>query len=189
MLSWLVHGSTAAEVVGLNELREVWGEPPVWLTFQSYHLMIAIGMLFIVSTLYASYLRWRGTLYETRWLLWYFVFAVGLAFAANESGWVTAEVGRQPWIVYPTLQNGMATGGLRTSDGVSEAIGPEHVLGSIIMFSVVYLMLFVLWIILLNNKIQHGPEPVKLPERESPKRALDAAAKRVDHRRSLTETD
>ena len=116
-------------VPGLDELEADWGTPPVWLTFQSYHLMIAIGMLFIATTLYASYLRWRGTLFTTRWLLWYFVFAVVLAFVANEAGWVTAEVGRQPWIVYPTMTDGVLGGGLRTSDAVSEAITREHVLG------------------------------------------------------------
>jgi cytochrome d ubiquinol oxidase subunit I len=187
MLSWLVHGDAAAEVAGLDQLESTWGRPPVWLTFQSYHLMIAIGVLFIVSTLYASYLRWRGRLFETRWLLWYFVFAVGLAFAANEAGWVAAEVGRQPWIVYPTVQDGQVVGGLRTSEGLSEAVSAEHVLGSIIMFGVVYFLLFVLWIMLLNNKIQHGPEPVDGDGQPSPHRVLDAAAKILDRRGSLTE--
>jgi cytochrome d ubiquinol oxidase subunit I len=187
MLSWLVHGDASAEIAGLDKLAPTWGQPPVWLTFQSYHLMVAIGVLFIVSTLYASYLRWRGRLYETRWLLWYFVFAVGLAFAANEAGWVAAEVGRQPWIVYPTVQDGQVVGGLRTSDGLSEAVRAEHVLGSIVMFGVVYLLLFVIWIMLLNNKIQHGPEPVAVEGRSSPAGVLDAASKILDRQGSLTE--
>jgi cytochrome d ubiquinol oxidase subunit I len=149
--------------------------------------MVGIGVLFIVSTLYASFLRYRGTLFETRWLLWYFVFAVILAFAANEAGWVAAEVGRQPWIVYPTLIDGQLVGGLRTSDGISEAVRAEQVLGSIVMFGVIYSLLFVLWIVLLNNKIQHGPEEVAAVERESPRGVLDAAARRVHHEGSLTE--
>ena len=85
MLSWLVHFDAAAPVAGLNDLEADWDRPPVWLTFQSYHLMVAIGMLFIVSTLYASYLRWRGTLFTKRWLLWYFVFAVLLAHRRQRS--------------------------------------------------------------------------------------------------------
>ena len=133
MLSWLVTGDAAGEVAGLDKLEPTWGRPPVWLTFQSYHLMVSIGVLFLVSTLYASFLRYRGTLFEKRWLLWYFVFAVLLAFAANEAGWVAAEVGRQPWIVYPVLQDGQIVGGLRTSQALSEAVTAEHVLGSIIM--------------------------------------------------------
>jgi cytochrome d ubiquinol oxidase subunit I len=189
MLSWLVHFDAAAPVPGLNDLEGQWGRPPVWLTFQAYHLMIAIGMLFIVTTLYASYLRWRGTLFTKRWLLWYFVFAVVLAIVANEVGWVAAEVGRQPWIVYPTFTNGVLGGGLRTSDAVSEAIGPEHVLASIIMFGIVYLLLFILWLMLLNNKIQHGPDPVDGSKHTAAEGAIDAAARRAGHRRSLTETD
>ncbi len=187
MLSWLVHGDVAAEVAGFDKLEETWGQPPVWLTFQAYHLMIAIGMTFIVSTLYASYLRWRGRLFETRWLLWYFVFAVLLAFTANEAGWVTAEVGRQPWIVYPSLQAGRLSGGLRTSDGLSEVVAAEQVLASIVMFGVVYLFLFVLWLLLLNSKIQKGPEPVEAADRSSSRGMVDAATQRPSHRASLTE--
>jgi cytochrome d ubiquinol oxidase subunit I len=187
MLSFLAHGSAAAPVAGLNDLNAQWGQPPVWLTFQAYHLMIAIGMLFLITTLYASYLRWRGTLFTKRWLLCYFVFAVVLAIVANEVGWVTAEVGRQPWIVYPTITNGVLSGGLRTADAVSEAIGPAHVLSSIIMFGVLYLLLFILWVILLNNKIQHGPEVAIVGVHTSPQGLIEAAARRPDHRGSLTE--
>ena len=121
-------------------------------------------------------MRWRGTLFTKRWLLWFFVFAVVLAFVANEVGWVTAEVGRQPWIVYPTMANGVLSGGLRTSDAVSEAVTAEHVLGSIIMFGVVYFLLFILWIMLLNKKIQQGPEPVtSWCAPESAEAAIEAA--------------
>ena len=74
------------------------------LSFQSYHLMVGLGMFFIAVTLLASFLRWRGTLFQNRWLLWVFVFAVVGAVAANQSGWVAAEVGRQPWIVYPPVK-------------------------------------------------------------------------------------
>lgn len=186
-LSWLVHGDAQKEVAGLNELDPIWGTPPVWLTFQSYHLMVAIGFLFIVSTLYASFLRWRGTLFTKRWLLWYFVFAVILAIVANEVGWVAAEVGRQPWIVYPTMLNGQLTGGLQTSEGLSEAVTAEHVLGSIIMFGLIYMLLFVLWIVLLNHKIQQGPEPYEPAGPQSLSGVLDAAAERVDHEASMTD--
>ena len=127
-------------------------------------------------------------MFDKRWLLWYFVFAVVLAFVANEAGWVTAEVGRQPWIVYPTMHDGQLVGGLRTSEALSEAVRAEQVLGSIIMFGVVYLFLFVLWVILLNNKIQQGPEPVESVDHLSLKGVLDAAARRVDHEASLTES-
>ncbi|QGJ69851.1 Cytochrome bd ubiquinol oxidase subunit I [Planctomycetales bacterium 10988] len=190
-LSFMLYGDPAAEVTGLNELEPTWGEPPVWLTFQAYHLMVAIGMLFIAVTLYSCYLLWRGKLYTTRWLLWFYVFAFGLAIIANEVGWVAAEVGRQPWIVYPTMVNGELHGGLRTSDAVSEAVKAEQVLGSIIMFGVVYLLLFVLWVVILNHKIQAGPEPLTDEQKaeHTGKGFLDAAAKLVGHKATMTEAE
>ena len=189
MLSFLVHGDFNAEVAGLDELEERWGRPPVWLTFQAYHIMVGIGMLFIGSTLVACFYWWRGTLFEQRWLLWYFVFAVGLAFVANELGWVAAEVGRQPWIVYPTVVNGELVGGLRTSDGISEAVRASQVLSSIIFFGLIYLMLFALWISLLHKKISHGPEPLTESPPEHKGTVLGAAAALRRHEHSLTEAD
>ncbi len=187
LLSWLVHGDASQKVAGLDQLEPQWGRPPVWLTFQAFHLMVAIGVAFLISTLYACFCWWRGTLFTKRWLLWFFVGAVVLAIAANEAGWVTAEVGRQPWIVYPTLVDGKLIGGLRTADSVSEAITAPQVLGSIIMFSAIYALLFVLWLMLLNNKIQAGPEPVVLRPERGGRALIDAAAKLLDHKASLTE--
>ena len=187
LLSWLIHGDTSQEVAGLDQLEAQWGTPPVWITFQAYHLMVAIGTLFIVSTWYAAWARLRGTLFEKRWLLWYFVFAVIPAFAANELGWVTAEVGRQPWIVYPSLVDGQAVGGLRTSAALSEVVRSEHVLGSLIMFGLIYAVLFLLWILVLNHKIQQGPETAGDVHRPAGSQLLDAAAERISHHGSLTE--
>ncbi len=158
-LSFLVYRDFHRPVAGLDQLEKDYGHPPVWLSFQSYHLMISLGMLFIASTLYACWCWWRGSLFSQRWLLWYFVFAVVLAFVANEVGWVAAEVGRQPWIVYPTPDaGGHLVGGLRTTDGVSEVITSELVLGSIFMFGCIYILLFALWVFLLNRAIQQGPD-------------------------------
>jgi len=187
LLSYLVHGDVNTPVTGLDELAEDWGEPPVGIVFPTYHLMIGIGMLFIATTPLASYYLWRGTLFEKRWLLWYFVFAVLLAFVANEAGWVTAEVGRQPWVVYPTVLAGEPVGGLRTSDGLSEVVRAEQVLGSILMFGLIYGLLFVLWIVILNQKIQEGPEPPSAEEIAAQGGLFEIAAGRVDHRGRLIE--
>lgn len=188
MLSVLLHRDLNAEVAGFDRLENVWGRPPVWISFQSYHLMVAFGMLFIAMTLYALWLRIRGTLWEKRWLLWLFVPAVVPAFAANELGWVAAEVGRQPWIVYPTVVGGSVVGGLRTAQAVSEAVRPGQVIGSMIMFGVMYALLFVLWIVVLNDKIHHGPDPIgEGPQRTTPGDYLDASARRTGHEASLTE--
>lgn len=138
--------------------------------------MIALGMFFIGLTLLASFLRWRGRLYDTRWLLWIFVPAVGLAVLANEIGWVAAEVGRQPWIVHPpvawTATGDLVVGpggtvaydeglGLRTANAVSPTLRAEQVLGSLIGFGLIYLGLGAVWLFVLDRKIKHGPDEPK----------------------------
>ncbi len=165
LLSFLVYRDFHTPVKGLDQLEGDYGRPPVWLSFQSYHLMISLGMLFIASTLFACWCWWRGSLFTCRWLLWYFVFAVVLAFIANELGWAAAEVGRQPWVVYPTVDvGGQLVGGLRTTHGVSEVINSQQVLGSICMFGFIYALLFILWVFLLNRAIQQGPAAESAPE-------------------------
>lgn len=148
MLSWLLYFNPKHAVIGLDQFkRSDW--PPVNPVFQSYHLMVGIGMGLIFVSLLGVFFWWRGSLHKQRWLLWIFVFSVAGPELANELGWFSAEVGRQPWIVY---------GILRTSQGVSPHLPAGQVLASIIMFGLVYLMLGVLFIFLLNRKIQHGPQ-------------------------------
>lgn len=188
LLSWLVHGDASAEVAGLAELEEDWGRPPVWLSFQSYHWMVAIGVLFAAATLYAALLLWRGRLWRARGLLWFFVFAVLGAFAANQLGWVAAEVGRQPWIVYPTVAGGEVVGGLTTAEAHSEVVTGGQVLGSIAMFGLIYVLLFVVWIYVLNHKIQAGPAPVRPePEETTLEDYFATAARMTGKRESMTE--
>jgi cytochrome d ubiquinol oxidase subunit I len=140
--------------------------------------MVALGSYFIVLTVYAFWCHKRGTLFQKRWLLWTFVFSVGGPFIANQLGWVVAEVGRQPWIVYNLL---------RTADAGSRSVTASQVLGSIIMFGVIYALLFAVWIFLLNDKIRKGPEPVSMPESASFADALAVASRHAGHADSLTE--
>lgn len=167
LLSLLVHGDRSTPVNGLDRYpRSDW--PPVALSFLTYHAMVGLGFLMLALVLYAAW-RWtRGTLFEARWLLRTFVLAVVAPFAANEIGWAAAEVGRQPWIVY---------GLLRTSDAVSRSVSAGDVLGSIIMFTAIYLLLFAVWIVVLNDKIQHGPDEIpSLPHATTTTGLLAAAA-------------
>ncbi|HWP41506.1 MAG TPA: cytochrome ubiquinol oxidase subunit I [Tepidisphaeraceae bacterium] len=201
MLSFLVHGDPNQPVIGLDKVRrEYW--PPVTLSFLSYHAMVAIGVFFIALTLLASFLRWRGTLFQHRWLLWVFVLAVVPGFAANELGWVAAEVGRQPWIVHPRILTD-ATGaplldaggmiqyrleeGLLTTQGVSESLQGGQVLASIVMFGLIYLLLFAIWVIVLNHKIHKGPAAVLPPEHTTAESLVQAAGARAAHDASLSE--
>jgi cytochrome d ubiquinol oxidase subunit I len=103
MLSWLVHGNRSTPVTGLNAF-EPEDRPPVNIVFQSYHAMVAIGMALILISLLGALYWWRGRLWHTRWLLWILVFAVLGPQLANQLGWLSAEVGRQPWIVYHLLR-------------------------------------------------------------------------------------
>ncbi len=158
MLSVMVHGDPDVPITGLDAF-EPEDRPPVVLPFMTYHVMVGLGMVFIAMTLLACFYLWRGTLFEKRWLMRGFVVAVVGPYIANQAGWVSAEVGRQPWIVY---------GHLRTSDGLSEAVAASHVLASIILFGLIYAMLFVVWVYVLNSKIQHGPDEPKLATAGAP---------------------
>ena len=150
MLSYLIGWDTNQKVTGLNSFPEN-ERPPVNIVFQSYHLMVAIGMMLIAISLIGIFFWWRGTLFKQKWLLWIFVFSVLLPQIANQLGWITAEVGRQPWIVY---------GLLRTSEALSKAVEAGQVWFSLILFTIIYIGLFILFLYLLNEKIQHGPEDV-----------------------------
>lgn len=150
MLSYLIGFNTNTKVTGLNSFKEE-DRPPVNIVFQAYHLMVAIGFALIGISLLGILFWWRGTLFKQRWMLWIFVFSVLLPQIANQIGWITAEVGRQPWIVY---------GLLRTSQGLSKAVEAGQVMFSLILFMLIYLGLFILFIYLLNEKIKHGPEDV-----------------------------
>lgn len=156
LLSWLAHGDVNAAVTGLGSFpRDLW--PPVQWVFQSFHMMVGIGFALLGLTLLGLWGWWRGTLFQARWLLWPFVFAIGAALVANELGWATAELGRQPWIVY---------GLLRTSQGVSPTVRTAQVWASVALFALVYLILGALYVVLLNQKIQHGPEPAEARDTE-----------------------
>ena len=143
----MLHNDFETPVTGLDQYAMDDRPGQVNAVFQFYHMMVAIGGFLILLTLYASFLLWRGKLYEKRWLLHVFVWAVFLPQIGNQVGWFAAEMGRQPWIVYKLL---------RTSDALSKAVTANQILFAIILFSVIYTILFALFIYLMNKKIVHG---------------------------------
>jgi len=147
-LSFLVHQDFEKPITGLNAFPKEDRPGQVNAVFQFYHIMISIGMFFIFLTLYASFLWWRGKLFDKRWLLRIFTFSVLLPQIANQAGWFAAEMGRQPWIVY---------GHLRTSEGFSQEVSSHQILFSLILFLAIYTLLFLLFIYSLNKKIKLGP--------------------------------
>lgn len=160
MLSFLVFENFSEPVPALDQIPPE-NRPPVWLPFQMFHLMVGLGSTMIVVAGMGCFFWWRNSLEQKRWLLWCLVLMPLAAMTANHAGWITAEVGRQPWIVYPSVQDGVEMMGLRTKDGLSDSVTAQQVLGSIIMFSIIYGLLFCVWLYVLNGKIQHGPETVE----------------------------
>lgn len=146
-LTYMLHYDTETPVIGLDQYPMEDRPAQVNAVFQFYHIMVAIGMFLIALTVFASFLLWRGKLYDKRWLLRIFVWAVILPQIGNQVGWFAAEMGRQPWIVYKLL---------RTSDALSKAVTAHQILFAIILFTIVYTILFILFIYLLKKKIVHG---------------------------------
>lgn len=159
LLSVLVHWNPDIPVTGLDKFPPE-DRPPVNIPFYSYHLMIALGMFFIALSLGGLVLLRFGILFKQRWLMWIFVFSVLAAYAGNQSGWVSAEVGRQPWVVYALL---------RTKDAVSHSVPGEHIIASMIMFGIVYSFLFAVWIHVMNYRIHVGPQGIDETKAESGK--------------------
>lgn len=148
LLSWVTFGSGQAEIQGLDRVPpKDW--PSTRVVFQTYHLMILMWVLMLMAAVSACYLWRKGTLFSNKWMLRGLVFSVFFPQIANQAGWVSAEMGRYPWIVYHHL---------RISEGLSKSVTANHVLGSLIMFTILYFLLFLVFIYLLNEKFQHGPE-------------------------------
>ena len=165
MLSFLVHGDTKGTIKGLNEFpKEDW--PAVNGVFQSYHLMVSLGMLFIGATGLSLVLLARKKLFTPSWswLIKAYIPAVALPVMANQLGWISAERGRQPWIVQ---------GLLRTSEGISKSIVATEVLISLVLFVLVYILLFFVWLYVLDREIKHGPEHLSSEVEAGYKRRAD----------------
>jgi cytochrome d ubiquinol oxidase subunit I len=148
VLSLLIYGTTVAEVQGLDQTpRDQW-PTTLPLLFYAYHIMAGLGTYFVALMGLAGWLLWRGKLYESRWILWPILLSFPLPYIANTAGWMCAEIGRQPWLVY---------GLIRTSAGYSTHIGVGTSLFTLLGFLGMYSVLSILWIVLVYNFIQTGP--------------------------------
>jgi cytochrome d ubiquinol oxidase subunit I len=147
-VSLLAFHTPDAEIKGLKdfppELR-----PPVLPTFLSFRLMVGLGTFFILAALLAVILSCKGTLQANRLFLSILVFVIPLPYLANQLGWIVAEVGRQPWIVY---------GIMKTSDGVSKSIDLGQVVVSLLGFTLLYGAIGVIDIYLLVKYARKGPD-------------------------------
>jgi cytochrome bd ubiquinol oxidase subunit I len=152
VLSVLAYLNPQATVQGINSFAPA-PTPPINIVFQAYHLMIMLGVAFVPLGLFAGlmYVR-RRRLFSMRWLLWLLVAAVFFTEAAITAGWWTAEIGRQPWIVYNVMT---------TAAGLSPSVGATDVLISLVMFLILYGLLLALFVFLLNREIHEGPAPLE----------------------------
>ncbi|MBN1587176.1 MAG: cytochrome ubiquinol oxidase subunit I [Candidatus Omnitrophica bacterium] len=146
LTSWMVYGDSNAEIKGLNEFPED-EIPPLWMTFVSFHNMVILGLFFIAAMMLGTFLLWRRRLWDSRWYLKLLIGAIPLPLIACEFGWVTAEVGRQPWIVYKVL---------RTSEAASLTVSAGEILFSTILFSFIYILLGALYLFLMVKEVKHG---------------------------------
>lgn len=150
MLSFLAYGDWNAEVKGLDAFPPDQSPDLLPLLFYSYHVMILLGVLFIGIMLWAVWLLRRRRLFASRATLWMLMLAAPLPFIANTAGWMTAEVGRQPWLIY---------GVMRTRDGASMSVSQGSTVFTLIGFAGLYVLLAILFVLLLRREIERGPMP------------------------------
>jgi cytochrome d ubiquinol oxidase subunit I len=156
MLSLMAFGDIDAPVRGIEDLeKEGWPTPPMVPVFISFHTMVALGLMFITLTAWGVFLMMRGKLSGSRLYLRLLLWSIPLPLLACELGWIVAEVGRQPWVVYRVL---------KTADAFSTNVSGGEVLFSIIAFGLIYLALGALYLLILAKKVRHGPEPQSLEE-------------------------
>lgn len=159
VLSLLIYGTTAGEVKGLDQFPKDQWPTNIPLLYFSYHIMAGLGTVFIAVMALSTFLLWRKKLYNTRWLLWILMLCAPFPFIANTAGWLTAELGRQPWLVY---------GLLRTQDGYSANVTAANGLFTLLGFMGLYALLTIFYLFLLQREIGHGPGPETEAARHAP---------------------
>jgi len=148
LLSYLAYGNARANVKGLSEYPRD-SRPPVELTYYAYHIMVGLGTIFLALGAVGMVLWWMKRLETSRWLLWLLMLTMPFPYIANEAGWVTTEVGRQPWIVY---------GVMRTAEAPSANVAGGETIFTLIGFVGMYFLLGLLFILLVLREIGNGPE-------------------------------
>ena len=148
-LSFLTYRSWKAEVKGLNAFPQDQWPQNIELLYYSYHIMVGLGTIFIAIGGIASFLLWRHKLFSSRWMLWILLLMLPFPYIANTAGWMTAELGRQPWLVYSLM---------RTADGYSKMVSAGNGIFTLLGFMGMYTLLGILFLFLVRREIEHGPE-------------------------------
>ena len=149
-LSFLTYGTPDAEVSGLDEYPKDQWPSSIPLLYFSYHIMAGLGTIFVLVALAGAVLLYRRRLYHSTAMLWILMLCAPLPYVANTAGWVAAETGRQPWLIY---------GLMRTSEGYSNNVHAGSTLFTLLGFMGLYLLLGILFLFLVGREIEHGPRP------------------------------
>jgi cytochrome d ubiquinol oxidase subunit I len=155
VLSFLIYGTTKAEVTGLDRIPHDQWPTALPLLYYAYHIMAGLGTYFVVLMIVAAFLLWRRKLYSARWILWLLLISFPFPYIANTAGWMTAEIGRQPWLIY---------GLMRTSEGYSNTVSAGNGLFTLIGFMGLYTLLGLLFTVLVYREISQGPTPHAVSE-------------------------
>jgi cytochrome d ubiquinol oxidase subunit I len=150
-LSFLTYRKWNAEVKGLDAFPQSEWPQNISLLYYSYHIMVGLGTIFMAILVVAGFLLWRKKLWDARWMLWILMLSFPFPYIANTAGWMTAEVGRQPYLVY---------GLMRTVEGYSKTVSAGNGWFTLLGFMGMYTMLSALFLFLITREIAHGPEPV-----------------------------
>jgi cytochrome d ubiquinol oxidase subunit I len=149
VLSFLTYRRWEAEVKGLDAFPQDQWPDNIELLYFSYHIMVGLGTIFIAIAVLATLLLWRGKLFTSRWMLWILVLTLPFPYIANTAGWLTAELGRQPWLVYSLM---------RTADGYSKMVSAGNGIFTLLGFMGMYTVIGVLFLFLVRREIERGPE-------------------------------
>lgn len=148
MLSFLTYRRWSAHVRGLDEFPPDQWPGNIPLLYFSYHIMVGLGTIFIAIMVIAVFLLWRRKLYSAHWMLWVLLLGFPFPYIANTAGWMTVELGRQPWLVY---------GLMRTVDGYSRTVSAGNGMFTLLGFMGMYTVLGILFLFLVRREIEHGP--------------------------------
>jgi cytochrome d ubiquinol oxidase subunit I len=153
ILSFLTYNNWNAEVKGLNEFDESLHPTNIPGLYYAYHIMVGLGTIFIGVLLIAVVFLYFKKLYDKKWILWIIMFLIPFPYIANITGWYTAELGRQPWLVYNLL---------KVSEGASPTVSAGNTLFTLLGFIGLYLLLGMLFLILVGKIIYKGPNTLKV---------------------------
>ena len=152
VLSFLTYQNWDQQILGLDQFDESLYPTNIPGLYYAYHIMVGLGTIFIGLMFIALVLLIRKKLLENKWVLWAIMFAVPFPYIANIAGWYTAELGRQPWLVYNLL---------RTAEGASPTVSSGNTLFTLLGFIGLYMLLGLLFLLLVGKAIHNGPQPVK----------------------------